>query len=74
MTKPYSSYFELDGVRVDTYDFADCVAYDEAMRKLMTSLKSPFIYIQAKDLKERVDFVLQEINKRWPDSIVKNLS
>ena len=52
---------------MDTFDFSECVAYDEAMRKLMTSLNIPFIYIETKDLSDRADFVLQEIKKHWAD-------
>ena len=60
-------YFHYDDVRVDTFDFDDCVHYDVTMRKLMTDLEIPFVHVEAKNLQDRVDVVLNTVETRWPE-------
>ena len=61
------SYFKLDGVRLESFDFSTCAGYDEEMRSLMNFLKIPFVYIEMEHLQERTNFVLNHLFKRWPE-------
>jgi len=65
--KPSLKCFEFDGVRPETIDFDGALALDEKIRETINDLQVPFIHITKEDLQERVEFVAEEIFKRWPD-------
>ena len=66
--EPVSKFFEFDGVRPERYmTFENALFVDKAMRDAMNSLQIPFVRIQVEDLQERVDFVMNEVFKHWPD-------
>ena len=67
ITKPFPSYHEVDGLRLDTFDFQKCVEYDQTMQERMKSLRIPFVHIEEENLIDRIRFVLKEISNRWKD-------
>ena len=59
--------FGFDGVRPENLDFEGAIAFHEEMREMMNFHNIPFIVITLEDLQERIDFVRDEILKRWPN-------
>ena len=59
---------ELDAVRREQIVNKEHVLkLDKRIRELMKTLEVSFVRIQIYDLQERVDFVAEEIFKRWPE-------
>jgi len=65
--KPFKKLFHLDGLRQESFDFKSCLKYDEEMKRMMRNLHIPYINIAKEDLQDRINIVLGEILKQWPD-------
>jgi len=68
IVEPVEKFFVSDGVRPERYMHFDyTVTIHEAIKETMNKLQIPFVELKVEYLQERVNFVMDQIFKKWSD-------